>query len=92
MNFIITLLINLLDIVTRLIFILLIVNMLVSFFMDPFHPFRRAIDRIVDPMLTPIRRLIRPVGMIDFSPLILLIILQVLSTLLRNYLIMLLSR
>lgn len=59
-----------------------IIDVLLSYFLAPFHPLREALDRIVQPMLAPIRRLLPPTGMLDFSPLILLIILQVLSSLL----------
>jgi uncharacterized protein YggT (Ycf19 family) len=37
-------------------------------------------------MLAPIRRVIPPAGMFDFSPLILLIIVQVLATILMRFL------
>jgi YggT family protein len=55
------------------------VDVLLSFVLNPFHPLRSALDSFVDPMLAPIRRVIPPVGGLDFSPAILLIILQVLS-------------
>jgi YggT family protein len=38
-----------------------------------------AIDSIVDPVLAPIRRLMPNLGGLDFSPLIALILLQVIS-------------
>jgi YggT family protein len=47
--------------------------------MDPYHPIRRSIDGVVEPMLAPIRRIVPPLGMIDLSPLILIILIQVLS-------------
>jgi len=50
--------------------------------MDPFQPFRQSIDRIVEPMLNPIRQLIPSVGRFDFSPLILLILIEVIFRLL----------
>jgi YggT family protein len=51
--------------------------------MDPYHPVRRTLSQIVEPLLAPIRRVIPPVGGLDFSPLVLIIILQVLGALLR---------
>jgi YggT family protein len=61
---------------------IVIIDVVLSYFMSPYHPLREALDRIVQPMLNPIRRIIPPVGMLDFSPLVLLILLQVLSNLL----------
>jgi YggT family protein len=42
------------------------------------------LDRIVEPMMAPIRRIVPPLGMVDFSPLILLILIQVITTVLAN--------
>ena len=57
--------------------ILILADVLVSFVLDPFHPVRRTLDAIVGPLLTPIRRILPPVGMLDFSPFVLLILVQV---------------
>jgi YggT family protein len=78
--------IELIAIVTRLIFLLVLVHVILSYFMSPFHPIRQTVDRVVEPMLAPIRQLIPPVGMIDFSPLILIILVQLVGSLLRNLL------
>jgi YggT family protein len=40
------------------------------------------VDRLVRPLLDPIRRVVPPLGMFDFSPLILIVLVQVLSNLL----------
>lgn len=56
-----------------------ILHVLLSYFVSPYHPFREAIDRFVEPMLAPIRRMINPVGGLDFSPLVLILIFQVLG-------------
>jgi len=55
--------------------------------MDPYHPVRRSIDSVVEPMLAPIRRIVPLVGMLDFSPIILIILIQVLSNLIIRFLI-----
>ena len=62
--------------------ILILADVLVSFVLDPFHPVRRNLDAIVHPLLTPIRRILPPVGMLDFSPFVLLILVQVVGSLL----------
>jgi len=58
-----------------------ILSVFFSYFMDPYHPVRRGVNNIVEPMLAPIRRVVPPVGMIDFSPLILIILIQLASKL-----------
>lgn len=63
-----------------------ILHVLLSYFLSPYHPLREAIDRFVNPMLAPIRRYIAPVGGLDFSPLVLILIFQVLGTILANLL------
>ena len=57
-------------------FIMVLADVFVSWFLDPFHPVRRFLDSIVQPMLNPIRRLLPQTGGIDFSPFVLLIGLQ----------------
>ena len=47
---------------------------------------REALDRIVNPMLNPIRRVIPPLGGLDLSPIVLLILVQVLGSVLTNFL------
>jgi YggT family protein len=85
---VIILLINLVNLDTRLIGFLIIVYVVLSYFMDPYHPIREWVDRLVKPMLRPIRRVIPTVGMFDFSPLILLILVQLLGYALTRILIL----
>lgn len=79
-------LIEIIDVVSQILVLLVIVSAILSFFMDPYHPIRRGVDNIVQPMLEPIRRVVPLVGMFDFSPLILIILIQVVSSLLRAFL------
>ena len=58
---------------------IVIISVILSYFMDPYNPIRRGVDNIVEPMLAPIRRVIPPAGMFDFSPVILVILIQVVS-------------
>ena len=64
----------------RLLSWLVIANVILSYFMSPYHPIRETIDRFVDPMLAPIRQLLPSTGGLDFSPLILIILLQLLGS------------
>ena len=67
---------------SQLLVLLVIVSVILSYFMDPYHPVRRAIDGVVDPLLAPIRRVVPLIGALDFSPLVLIILIQLLSNIL----------
>lgn len=62
--------------------LIILADIVVSFFLSPYHPIRAFLDKIVNPILTPIRKIMPRTGMIDFSPLVLIIILQVVEYLL----------
>ena len=62
---------------------LLIAYVFLSYFMDPYHPIRMNVNRIVNPILDPIRRILPQTGMMDFSPLVAIILVQVLEFILR---------
>ena len=68
--------------ITQIFVWVVIASSLLSFFLPPTHPVREALDRIVDPFLNPIRRLVPMAGMFDFSPLILIIAIQFVSRIL----------
>lgn len=51
------------------------VDVILSFFMDPYNKFRVVLDQLVEPLLNPIRKIIPPMGGFDFSPLFLCMIL-----------------
>ncbi|MEJ2012333.1 MAG: YggT family protein [Anaerolineales bacterium] len=74
------------SLVTGALSILIIADVLVSYFLDPYHPLRRFLDNIVQPLLAPIQRILPPVGGLDLSPLVLLIVLDLISRALRGIL------
>ena len=76
-------LIILIDVASRLLFLLILAHVILSYFMSPFHPVRMWIDRIVEPMLRPIRERLPMVGMLDFSPIVLLLAIQLLAYVLK---------
>jgi YggT family protein len=84
---VIDVLINFVNVAQQLLFWLVIISVILSYFMDPYHPIRRAVDGIVQPMLAPIRRIIPLVGVLDFSPLILLLLIQFLGGMFIRFLI-----
>ena len=72
---------------SQLLVLLVIISVILSYFMDPYHPIRRSIDGFVEPMLSPIRRVMPSLGGLDFSPLVLIILIQVLSNIIIRLLI-----
>lgn len=57
--------------------LLIFIQAILSFFMSPYHPVRQRIDQFVEPLLAPIRRVVPPMGMLDLSPLVLIILIQI---------------
>lgn len=79
-------LIQLIYFISEALIILIIISVILSYVMDPYHPVRRWVDSIVQPLLTPIRRVVPPVAGLDFSPLVLIILIQLLANLLGRLL------
>ena len=72
--------------ISQLLVLLVVISVILSYFMDPYHPIRRSINSVVEPMLAPIRRVVPLIGMLDLSPLILIILLQLLSNIVVSFL------
>jgi YggT family protein len=64
--------------------LLIIINALLSFALAPDHPIRQATGRVLEPIYAPIRRVIPPAGMFDFTPIIVLILIQLLVMVLTS--------
>ncbi|MFZ5915774.1 MAG: YggT family protein [Chloroflexota bacterium] len=47
--------------------------------LDPYHPAARFLYQITEPLLAPLRARIPPVGMVDVSPMVALLLLWVLE-------------
>ncbi len=74
--------IRLVELAFELLILALIVRALLSWFaVDRRHPLIVFLDRLVDPLLDPIRRTIRSTGPVDISPLIAILLLYVLEQL-----------
>jgi YggT family protein len=78
--------VRIINLLGNLFILLVIVDAVLSFFMSPYHPVRTAIGRIINPLLSPIRRVVPLVGMIDLSPLILIILIEILTYALSSFL------
>lgn len=70
------------NLVVNIISVILILHALMSFILEPWHPARRFLSQLADPILRPFRGLIPPVGMFDFSIMVALIVIQILGQLL----------
>lgn len=57
--------------------LLVIAYVILSYVMDYYHPVRRWVDSIVEPMLRPIRRVVPYIGMMDISPIVLYILIRI---------------
>jgi YggT family protein len=75
---------QLINTLANLLTLLVIVSVILSWFMSPYHPLREALDRLVDPMLMPIRRFVPPLGGLDFSPMILILLIELVAWLLNT--------
>lgn len=67
--------------------LLVIAKVLLSYFLSPYHPIRQTIDQLVEPLLAPIRNRMPMIGMFDFSPIVLLIGIQIIEFLLVTILV-----
>lgn len=79
-----TLLLWLVDLIVNTVTIILILNALMSFApLDPWHPVRRTLAQLSEPIVRPFRNIIPPAGMFDFSPMLALLVIQLAGRLLR---------
>ncbi len=46
---------------------------------SPYHPVVEFLYQITEPILAPLRRIIPPVGMMDISPIIAMLLLQIIQ-------------
>ena len=75
---------SIITIIEQTLLVLILLNVVLSYFMDPFHPFRQSVDRLIEPLLRPIRQIVPSFGRFDFSPIILMIIVEVVAAILRK--------
>jgi len=83
---VIQLLIRIVNFLASTLTLIVLADVILSYFMSPWHPFKRALDNVVEPLLSPIRRVVPPLGMIDFSPVVLIIAIQIVQWILISVL------
>jgi YggT family protein len=67
------LIVDLINIMAQILIALIVIWVIASWVLSPYHPIREAMDRIIEPLLAPIRRLLPATGPVDFSPMILMV-------------------
>lgn len=65
-------LINLIYLLASIILWVVFLNFIFQFFLEPYHPWRAFLYRILQPLLRPIRQYVPPSGGLDFSPMVLI--------------------
>ena len=77
-------LVQLIGLITNIFVLLIFAWAILTWILPPYNPVREALDRIMEPLLAPIRRIVPMAGMIDFSPLILMVLVELISRVLIN--------
>lgn len=67
------------NLIGSLLILLIVLNWIFSIFLDYYNPARRFVDRIVEPMIMPIRRVVPLIGMFDISYLVLILMIYALQ-------------
>jgi len=82
----VSVLINVIHTVLTLYSLAIILNSFIGMLVDPYHPVARFLRRITEPVLAPIRRIVRPIqaggSLLDLSPMVALLLLWVLERIL----------
>ncbi len=74
-----------LSLIVQFLIIVIFVRAIISWFpINRDNPFIEILDRLSEPVLAPLRRVVPLIGMFDITPLVALILLQVISGVLRN--------
>ncbi|MEA4811056.1 MAG: YggT family protein [Anaerolineaceae bacterium] len=79
------LLLSIIHSVGQVLSVLVLASVLLSYFLPPSNPIRATLDRLVEPMLSPIRKIIKPVGALDFSPVVLMIVIYLIEWALTRF-------
>jgi YggT family protein len=65
--------------IANILTILIIVDTILAWVLSPYHPVREMLGRVLQPLYAPIRRVIPPLGVMDLTPLVLILLIQVIQ-------------
>lgn len=82
-------LIDIINVLFLIFYVLLFASIILSWVRpNPYHPvwgpIIRIVSAVVDPILNPVRRLMPPMGGLDFSPMVVLLLARVLQRVIIN--------
>jgi YggT family protein len=75
---------ELVRLIANVLSILIVLHVILSYLLPPYHVVRESIARIIEPMLAPIRNALPNTGPLDLSPLILLLLIHLIGRLLMR--------
>ncbi|MCP4199317.1 MAG: YggT family protein [Proteobacteria bacterium] len=74
-----TFLITFIDLLFRILSIAILIRVLISWVkIDPYHPLVQLLYQITEPILAPIRRFLPATGGLDLSPIIAIVLIEIL--------------
>lgn len=74
----------LISVASQILIFIILADVLVSYFLQPYHPIREFLDKIVQPMLDGIRKFMPSTGMFDFSPILLILLIELVQFVLQR--------
>jgi YggT family protein len=82
-------LVSLINLIAQAVTLLMLAYAVLSWVAKPWNQVRMFVDRISEPLLAPIRRVVPLVGMVDISPLVLILLVQLIARILVTVIYML---
>lgn len=82
----ITLLIMLVNLVGMILTLIVILYVLLGYFIAPTSSIMQILTRIVEPVLNPIRRTVKPIAGLDLAPLVLILLIYAVEWILTRML------
>jgi YggT family protein len=84
-------LVQFISVLSTVLYIALLARVLSSWFnvgpTSPFYPILRMIHQVTEPILAPIRQVLPKMGMLDFSPMVAIILLTVIRRMISSFLV-----
>jgi YggT family protein len=75
---------NFIDILFTLLELAILARVLLSWFrVDPYHPAVAFLYQVTEPILRPLRRVIPPLGMMDISPIVAMLLLGIIRQIIQ---------